>query len=267
MTALRIASDSADAEAVDAVENHHAQMSGELALLVANLVSFTEGATTGRGDATHARDRLVAWSRESLLPHAAAEEKTLYPGARELPEARLLVDAMLAEHEAIIAMVAEVEAASKPVAAAAAGRALQALFAVHLDKENNQLLPLLAASPAHSVAALLDGMHEVLGGHGHSEGTETAQPAGHGGSSCACGTVDPPGNPELDVRVIPHAIRHATIFGALDAVLPGAGLEIVADHDPIPLLNQVEQRTPGRFEITYLERGPVDFRVEFIARG
>ena len=30
--------------------------------------------------------------------------------------------------------------------AAAAGRALQALFAVHLDKENDQLLPLLAAS-------------------------------------------------------------------------------------------------------------------------
>ena len=44
-----------------------------------------------------------------------------------------------------------------------------------------------------------------------------------------------------------------------------AGLEIVADHDPIPLLNQVQQRTPGRFEITYLERGPVDFRVQFIA--
>ena len=82
---------------------------------------------------------------------------------------------------------------------------------------------------------------------------------------CACGTIDPPGNPELDVRVIPHAIRHATIFGALDAVAPGAGLDIVADHDPIPLLNQVQQRTPGRFDITYLERGPVDFRVQFIA--
>jgi uncharacterized protein (DUF2249 family) len=48
-------------------------------------------------------------------------------------------------------------------------------------------------------------------------------------------------------------------------VAPGAGLEIVADHDPIPLLNQVQQRTPGRFDVTYLERGPVDFRVQFIA--
>lgn len=261
MTTLTIASDPADAEAMDAVENHHAQMSGELTLLVANLVNAADG-----GNVTSARDRLVAWARESLVPHALAEEKTLYPAARELTEGRLLVDAMLAEHVAIVAMVDEVEKAPTHVAAAAAGRALQALFAVHLDKENDQVLPLLGASPNHSVASLLEGMHEVLGGghegHGHGE-SESAD--GHGGSGCACGTVDPPGNPELDVRVIPHAIRHATIFGALDAVAPGAGLEIVADHDPIPLLNQVQQRTPDRFEITYLERGPVDFRVQFIA--
>nr|WP_245862637.1 DUF2249 domain-containing protein [Phycicoccus duodecadis] len=113
-------------------------------------------------------------------------------------------------------------------------------------------------------------MHELLGGHdGHGHGhSEQSEPApGHGGSGCACGTVDPPGHPELDVRVIPHAIRHATIFGALDAVAPGSGLEIVADHDPVPLLDQVQRRTPGRFGVTYLERGPVDFRVRFIARA
>lgn len=261
MTTLTIASDPADAEAMEAVENHHAQMSGELTLLVANLAHAADG-----GDAPSARKRLVAWARESLVPHALAEEKTLYPAARELPEGRLLVDAMLAEHVAIVAMVDEVEKAATPVAAAAAGRALQALFAVHLNKENDQVLPLLAASPNHSIARLLEGMHEVLGG-GHQEPghAESESVTAHGGSGCACGTVDPPGNPELDVRVIPHAIRHATIFGALDAVAPGAGLEIVADHDPIPLLNQVQQRTPDRFDITYLERGPVDFRVQFIA--
>lgn len=267
MTTLTIASDPADAEAMEAVENHHTQMSGELTLLVANLANLANAADGS--EATSARSRLVAWARESLVPHALAEEKTLYPAARELTEGRLLVDAMLTEHVAIVAMVDEVEKADTHVAAAAAGRALQALFAVHLDKENDQVLPLLAASPNHSIARLLEGMHEVLGGghqgHGHEDPAESVSATGHGGSSCACGTVDPPGNPELDVRVIPHAIRHATIFGALNEVAPGAGLEIVADHDPIPLLNQVQQRTPGRFDITYLERGPVDFRVQFIA--
>lgn len=268
MTTLTIASDPADARAVEAVENHHAQMSGELTLLVATLANAADGGTT-----TAARNRLVAWARESLLPHALAEEKTLYPAARELPEARLLVDAMLAEHVAIVALVDEIENAATDGAAAGAGRALQALFAVHLDKENDQVLPLLAASPNHSVAQLLEGMHEVLGAGPAERGRTTSRAdlapdpdsAGHGGSNCACGTVDPSGNLELDVRVIPHAIRHSTIFGALDAVAPGAGLEIVADHDPIPLLDQVAERTPGRFVITYLERGPVDFRVRFIA--
>ena len=94
MTTLTIASDSADAEAMDAVENHHAQMSGELTLLVTNLVDAADG-----GNATSARDRLVAWARESLVPHALAEEKTLYPAAREQTEGRLLADAMLAEQE------------------------------------------------------------------------------------------------------------------------------------------------------------------------
>ena len=266
MTSLTIASDPADAQAVEAVENHHAQMSGELALLAANLVNAAAG-----GDAAHARDRLVSWARESLVPHAMAEEASLYPAGRELTEGRLLVDAMLAEHVAIVAMVDEIEKAPSDVSAAASGWALQALFAVHLDKENDQLLPLLASSADHSVAGLLAGMHEVLGGshegHDHGHPAEAESAPGHGGSSCACGTVDPPGNPELDVRVIPHAIRHATIFGALDAVAPGAGLEIVADHDPIPLLHQVQQRTPDRFDITYLERGPVDFRVQFIAHA
>ena len=265
MTTLTIASDPADAEAVEAVKNHHAQMSGELALLVANLANAANAADAG--EATSARSRLVAWARQSLVPHALAEEQTLYPAARELTEGRLLVDAMLAEHVAIVAMVDEVEKADTHVTAAAAARALQALFTVHLDKENDQVLPLLAASPNHSIAGLLEGMHQVLGGghDGHDHEDPAGSATGPGGSSCACGTVDPPGNPELDVRVIPHAIRHATIFGALDAVAPGGGLEIVADHDPIPLLSQVEQRTPGRFDITYLERGPVDFRVRFIA--
>src|SRR5680860_497928 len=183
MTSLTIASDPADAQAMEAVENHHAQMSGELALLAANLVNAAAG-----GDATSARDRLVTWARESLVPHAMAEEKSLYPAGRELTEGRLLVDAMLAEHVAIVAMVDEIEKAPSDASAAASGRALQALFAVHLDKENDQLLPLLAASADHSVAGMLAGMHEVLGGHeghDHDHSTEAEPVSGHGSSRCA----------------------------------------------------------------------------------
>jgi len=62
---------------------------------------------------------------------------------------------------------------------------------------------------------------------------------------------------------VPHAIRHATIFGALDAVAPGGGLVLIAPHDPLPLLAQIEQRWAGVFAVNYLERGPEAWRLSF----
>lgn len=88
---------------------------------------------------------------------------------------------------------------------------------------------------------------------------------GHGQSAddhaCACGGHDSADYPELDARTIPHAIRHATIFGALDAIQPGGGLILVAPHDPVPMLAQLEARNPGIFEVSYLERGPEAWRL------
>lgn len=74
-------------------------------------------------------------------------------------------------------------------------------------------------------------------------------------SACACGCVDD-GEPELDVRVIPHAIRHATVFGALGAIPAGGSLRLVAPHDPKPLLAQIAEREGDSIEVTYLVQGP-----------
>ena len=87
------------------------------------------------------------------------------------------------------------------------------------------------------------------------------------GHACSCGEADAPAHPELDARTIPHAIRHATIFGALDAVRPGRGLVLVAPHDPLPLLAQLEQRQPGVFDVEYLDRGPEAWRLLLVRRG
>jgi len=82
------------------------------------------------------------------------------------------------------------------------------------------------------------------------------------GSSCACGHEDE-SEIVLDVRVIPHAIRHATIFGALGAIAPGFSLDLVADHNPLPLLAQLEQKQPGDFAVSYLTDGPEEWKVRF----
>jgi uncharacterized protein (DUF2249 family) len=269
MDKVVIASNEADARAAEAVEQHHAQMAGTLAVRVEALLGAAAAGDQER--AGTARAELASWCERELVPHALAEEKTMYPAAQAKPEGRLLVEGMLAEHTAIVGLVKEVADAPDLVRAAAAAMALQVMFDRHLAKENELVLPLLVAAPDVSVAELLGGMHELLGGeeagheHGHDRGQAASEPAGHvEGHTCNCGEKDAAGYPELDARAVPHAIRHATIFGALDAVRPGGGMILVAPHDPLPLLSQIEQRAPGAFEVSYVERGPEAWRLAFV---
>jgi len=62
--------------------------------------------------------------------------------------------------------------------------------------------------------------------------------------------------PVLDARAIPHAIRHAAIFGALDSLTSGGALVLVAPHDPQPLLAQARDRYPEGIAVEYLQSGP-----------
>ena len=266
MNHVTLASTAADAAAVEQMEQHHAELAGALAGRVAALISAAE---RGAG-VEEARTELVRWCGSALVPHALAEEKALYPAGLELDASRLLVDAMLAEHLVIIRLVDQLRAEVTPVRAAALGMALQVLFETHLEKENERLLPVLASAPGVSVSELLGGMHEHLGEdeHDHSGVPGDAASAAEGHAhSCACGEQEPAGLPELDVRNVPHAIRHATVFGALDAVRPATGLVLVAPHDPLPLLAQIEQRAPGAFEVSYLERGPEAWRLQLLRHG
>lgn len=79
---------------------------------------------------------------------------------------------------------------------------------------------------------------------------------------CACGETDTE-TPELDVQTIPHAIRHAAIFGALESLRPGFALIISATHNPLPLLKQLEEKHPGGFNSRYLDEGPERWRILF----
>ena len=87
-----------------------------------------------------------------------------------------------------------------------------------------------------------------------------AHSAGH---TCACGGHDD-ALPELDARAIPHAIRHASIFGALDSLSDGAGLVLVAPHDPLPLLDQARARYGSSLSVEYLQRGPDAWKLRFV---
>src|SRR5699024_9311073 len=122
--------------------------------------------------------------------------------------------------------------------------------------EDEVLLPALAGEREVDLAGLAAALPDPLSGTAPATG---GQGGGHVG--CACGEHDGPEAQELEVRSIPHAIGHATVFGAFDAVPAGGSMVLIAPHDPIPLLHQLGERAGGRLEVSYEERGPEAWRL------
>jgi hypothetical protein len=163
----------AEAAAAVAVERHHALLAAELASRVEAVVAAARSV-----DAERVREggaELAQWCRTELVPHASAEESTLYAAARERPEGRLLVDGMLTEHAVIVGLVTALSGTAEPIDLATAARALQVVFDNHLAKENTLVLPLLVADPTVSVADLLSGMHELIGEQHTAPAAATAE--------------------------------------------------------------------------------------------
>lgn len=80
--------------------------------------------------------------------------------------------------------------------------------------------------------------------------------------ACDCGEHDTT-LPELDARMIPHAIRHGAILGAFSQLRPGQSMILVAPHDPLPLIAQMQQTFGETFAYAYVERDASAVRVQF----
>ena len=78
--------------------------------------------------------------------------------------------------------------------------------------------------------------------------------------------TNPEGLYSFDARGIAKRFRHAAIFGALDALHPGEVMRFVNDHDPIPLLQQMEARYGQVVEIAYRQRDPAGVVIDFVKR-
>lgn len=68
--------------------------------------------------------------------------------------------------------------------------------------------------------------------------------------------------PTLNAAIIPHAVRHGAIHGALGSRGVGESMILLAPHNPLPLLKEVAERDET-FEVSYLEEGPRDWRLKF----
>ncbi len=72
--------------------------------------------------------------------------------------------------------------------------------------------------------------------------------------------------PALNAIVIPHALRHGAIHGALSTRAVGESMILIAPHNPLPLLAEVADRAED-FEITYLVEGPDDWHIQLTRVG
>jgi uncharacterized protein (DUF2249 family) len=60
---------------------------------------------------------------------------------------------------------------------------------------------------------------------------------------------------QFDARGVAKRFRHAAIFGALESLERGETMRFVNDHDPLPLLQQIQQRYGDQVQVKYVERG------------
>jgi uncharacterized protein (DUF2249 family) len=70
----------------------------------------------------------------------------------------------------------------------------------------------------------------------------------------------------FDARGVARRFRHAAMCGALDSLMPGETMRFVNDHDPLPLLDQLEARYGEAVAIEYRQREPGAIAIDFIRR-
>ena len=74
----------------------------------------------------------------------------------------------------------------------------------------------------------------------------------------------------FDARGVAKRFRHAAIFGALESLQDGETMRFVNDHDPLPLLGQIQQRYGQQIGIAYVAREPgnivIDFKIQLNAQ-
>lgn len=71
----------------------------------------------------------------------------------------------------------------------------------------------------------------------------------------------------FDARGVARRFRHSAIFGALGALKNGETMRFINDHDPIPLLGQLDQRFGEHLSVSYRQRNDEGVVIDFGISG
>ena len=99
---------------------------------------------------------LIAYLSEEVLPHAVAEEHTSYRVAGARADRADTVNEMTAEHRVLTSATESLANAATAPAALEQAKQIGTLFTVHVNKENDLLLPVLLEDDGVGVDVLND---------------------------------------------------------------------------------------------------------------
>lgn len=173
----------------------------------------------------------VGYLAGEVLPHAAAEERTIYPLAAAHAGLAGLVEQMSAEHFTLSAAGYQLAVLADCRAAAGQTRQIAELFAAHTVRENEVLLPALLADNSVDLVTVLGEIH--AGAHQPGGGPMTK------GTQIRLRRVYEPVSAEDGFRVLvdrvwPRGLRKdaAHLDEWAKDVAPSAELRVWYRHDP-----------------------------------
>jgi uncharacterized protein (DUF2249 family)/iron-sulfur cluster repair protein YtfE (RIC family) len=144
-----------DEAARDTIIRHHAELVAGVRTCVRELAD-----AVGAG-----KPHLLAWADllaylgSDILPHAAAEEDTLYPAAAAVGLSGQ-VEAMVGEHRQLEDAIEALARTTEPAEMVSRAEQLEALFTAHVAAENDVVLPALIDGDT-GLAEILAAMHEA----------------------------------------------------------------------------------------------------------
>lgn len=137
----------------DAIIAHHAEMIRELQKRADTVI----GIVTRDGASERAATAAADYFETTIVPHAHAEEATLYAAA-DSSEHRL-IESLKMEHVTLRRLGAALREARDGATRAYIVGALNHMFALHAAKENEYVLPTVLAQPRTDLQELMRRMH------------------------------------------------------------------------------------------------------------
>lgn len=145
-------------EAYEAMLAHHRTLDGEVKLRA----QAVKNAAFELGSYELAVSDLISYINIEVIPHAVAEEYSIYQIAKDKLGLDPAIKDMTAEHKLIIDAIKALEDASTGSKAAQQSEQIASLFSNHVAKENDVILPKLLLDPSVDLVKALEEMHELF---------------------------------------------------------------------------------------------------------